>query len=114
MRSKKHIRSLSEIEAAIQSKENLLSRYPAAEDIYNKGKKQASMNPENITKKKSAINKYGKWNEKDFNEDKSGSDLDVPGAELDDQQQSIGSEDEENNYFSLGGDDHNDLDEDNG
>jgi len=24
----------------------------------------------------------------------------------------IGSEDEENNYYSLGGDDHNDLDED--
>jgi hypothetical protein len=44
----------------------------------------------------------------------SGSDLDIPGAELDDELEMIGSEDEENNYYSLGGDDHNDLDEDNG
>jgi hypothetical protein len=42
-----------------------------------------------------------------------GSDLDIPGSELDDDQEDIGSEDEENNYYSLGGDDHNDLDEDN-
>ena len=39
-------------------------------------------------------------------------DLDVPGAELDDTQEAIGSEDEENNYYSLGGDDHEDLEED--
>lgn len=38
--------------------------------------------------------------------------LDVPGAELDDPDEKIGEEDEENNYYSLGGDDHNDLDED--
>jgi hypothetical protein len=43
-----------------------------------------------------------------------GSDLDIPGAELDDEQESIGSEDEENNYYSLGGDDHENLDEDKG
>jgi hypothetical protein len=43
-----------------------------------------------------------------------GSDLDVPGAELDDEEEKIGSEDEENNYYSLGGDNHDDLeDEDN-
>lgn len=36
----------------------------------------------------------------------SGDDLDVPGAELDDKQERIGSEDEENNYYSLGGDKH--------
>lgn len=35
--------------------------------------------------------------------------LDIPGADLDDQQQIIGSEDEENNYWSLGGDNHEDL-----
>jgi hypothetical protein len=44
----------------------------------------------------------------------SGDDLDVPGSELDDEQERIGSEDEENNYYSIGGDNHNDLDEDNG
>lgn len=37
--------------------------------------------------------------------------LDVPGADLDDEDERIGEEDEENNYYSLGGDDHNDLDE---
>lgn len=39
-------------------------------------------------------------------------DLDVPGAELDNENEIIGEEDEENNYYSLGGDNHNDLDED--
>jgi hypothetical protein len=33
---------------------------------------------------------------------------------LDDEQEKNGSEDEENNYYSLGGDGHNDLDEDKG
>ncbi len=48
----------------------------------------------------------------DFSEELSGSDLDVPGSELDDELEEIGSEDEENNYYSIGSDDHNDLDED--
>jgi len=43
--------------------------------------------------------------------DFTGDDLDVPGAELDDESESVGSEDEENNSYSLGGDDHNDLEE---
>jgi len=47
----------------------------------------------------------------DFTDDVSGSDLDTPGSELDDELELIGSEDEENNYYSLGGDNHNDLDE---
>ena len=36
----------------------------------------------------------------------SGSDLDVPGAEDDDMNEDIGEEDEENNPYSLGGDDN--------
>src|SRR4030095_119884 len=36
----------------------------------------------------------------------SGSDLDVPGAEEDDSNEDIGEEDEENNPYSLGGDDN--------
>jgi hypothetical protein len=39
------------------------------------------------------------------------SDLDVPGSELDDESENIGSEDEENNYYSLGGDDKENLEE---
>jgi hypothetical protein len=36
--------------------------------------------------------------------DMSGADLDIPGTELDDAGEEVGSEDEENNYYSLGGD----------
>lgn len=36
--------------------------------------------------------------------DMAGQDLDVPGSELDDDNEAIGSEDEENNNYSLGGD----------
>jgi hypothetical protein len=42
----------------------------------------------------------------------SGDDLDVPGAEDDDANEDIGEEDEENNYYSLGGDAHENLEED--
>ena len=38
--------------------------------------------------------------------------LDVPGSELDDANEIIGEEDEENNYYSLGGDRHDSLEED--
>jgi len=41
-------------------------------------------------------------------------DLDVPGAEEDDLNEEIGEEDEENNYYSLGGDAHENLEEDQG
>lgn len=37
--------------------------------------------------------------------------LDVPGEELDDQNEDIGEEDEENNYYSLGSDGKDSLDE---
>jgi hypothetical protein len=90
--------------------------YPANEDIFNKFKEEGNINPEDISKTKELNeNEYaGKNNEKNFSDDVSGSDLDVPGSELDDEQENIGSEDEENNYYSLGGDAHNDLDEDKG
>jgi hypothetical protein len=39
-------------------------------------------------------------------------DLDIPGSELDDAAETVGSEDEENNSYSVGGDGHNDLEED--
>ena len=39
-------------------------------------------------------------------------DLDIPGSEEDDLNESIGEEDEENNYYSLGGDRHEAQEED--
>jgi hypothetical protein len=86
--------------------------YPSSEDIYSKSKEEKDIDPEDLNKVKEPVAKtYGKNNEEDFDEILTGDDLDVPGSELDDLQESLGSEDEENNYYSLGGDDHNDLDE---
>jgi hypothetical protein len=86
--------------------------YPPGEDIYNMDKEETEIDPEDISKNKTTADE-GKFNEKNFNQDKSGSDLDIPGSELDDAQEDIGSEDEENNGYSIGGDNHNDLEEDN-
>lgn len=42
-----------------------------------------------------------------------GDDIDVPGSETDDANENIGEEDEENNYYSLGGDEKNQVDDPN-
>lgn len=86
--------------------------YPAAEDIYVKGKKESELDPEDVSKKKIQNEQLHASNEKEFSDDLTGEDLDVPGSELDDPQELVGDEDEENNYYSIGGDDHDDLDED--
>jgi len=41
----------------------------------------------------------------------SGQDLDVPGTELDDEAENVGEEDEENNIYSLGGDRHENMEQ---
>jgi hypothetical protein len=69
--------------------------YSADEDIYKKEKE--------IPFKEKGDNKLNA---------RLSEDLDVPGADLDDENEEIGEEDEENNYYSLGGDNHNDLEED--
>ncbi len=85
--------------------------YPESDDIYNRFKKEGTKDPENLSQTKSPNEPADAMNEKDFPEIVNGDDLDIPGAELDDEQETIGSEDEENNYYSLGGDNHTDLDE---
>jgi hypothetical protein len=74
--------------------------YSANEDIYNRDEKKS-------------------FNDNELPKEQDGEDpvsldegLDVPGADLDDKDENLGEEDEENNYYSLGGDEHNDLDED--
>lgn len=90
--------------------------YPESDDIYGKCHKDRSINPEDPTKANEPLDniRTGINNQKDFNEDVSGSDLDIPGSELDRLAEMVGSEDEENHYYSLGGDEHNDLEEDEG
>jgi hypothetical protein len=50
-------------------------------------------------------------NEGGLGTDVSGDDLDVPGTEIDDDNEAIGEEDEENNPYSLGSDDNDSLEE---
>jgi len=50
-------------------------------------------------------------NEGSFGAETSGADLDVPGAELDDDNEDIGAEDEENNTYSRGGVDNDNMTE---
>lgn len=90
--------------------------YLSSDDIYNKYKEEKEIDPEDISKIKeqAEIGHLGINRKKDSDNDISDSDLDVPGSELDDKMEDIGSEDEENNYYSIGGDDHENLDEDKG
>lgn len=74
--------------------------YPSSEDIFNQGKEESEINPEDISKNKSTDHRFGIMNEASFEDVETGIDLDVPGSELDDVQENIGSEDEENNYYS--------------
>jgi hypothetical protein len=75
--------------------------YKAEDDIYSRAKEEHLDDEGNPIKRKAS--KADK---------KPGEELDIPGAELDDADEAIGAEDEENNYYSLGGDDHDDLGED--
>lgn len=83
--------------------------YPPDEDIYRQYKEEPELNPEEPAKPKS-FNTQDDAADADT-EELSGKDLDIPGSELDDEMENIGSEDEENNYYSLGGENHEDLEE---
>ena len=71
--------------------------YPASEDIYKKSAYEVNIDPEEPTKVKPTNELPDMPNEKEFEDDVSGDDLDVPGSDLDDEQEKIGSEDEANN-----------------
>ncbi len=85
--------------------------YPKSEDIYEKFQEEKDISPEDTSKTKES-NSTNDLRRKSLDDDFAEKDLDVPGAELDDAMEAIGSEDEENNYYSLGGDAHDDLEED--
>lgn len=69
--------------------------YNAEDDIYNREMKESLEDEDNSAQK-----------ERGYKDHDPGENLDVPGAELDDLNEVIGEEDEENNYYSLGGDEH--------
>ena len=87
--------------ATEEDKKFPLPIYKKEDDIYSREKEEPLVDEEEAGKIKSV-----------GSEKNQGDDLDVPGAELDDADEGIGEEDEENNYYSLGGDDHDDLEED--
>ncbi|MCE6991317.1 hypothetical protein [Dyadobacter sp. CY323] len=95
--------------------EDLPGNYPAEEDVFRQGLIEEDIDPENPTELKEDIDiDADEWNEKTFSDDVTGGDLDVPGSELDDDDEMIGREDEENNYYSLGGDNHETQEENQG
>jgi hypothetical protein len=95
--------------------DDLPGNYPADEDIYRKGLIDPDIDPEDISRAKRSVEMDSdEWNEKSFEEDMVGDDLDVPGSEFDDADEEIGREDEENNYYSLGGDNHESQEENQG
>ncbi len=81
--------------------------YPDSEDIFAHDKKTADITPDG------EIEDIETTLAKDEADPSLDAGLDIPGAEEDDANESVGNEDEENNYYSLGGDNHNDLEEDN-
>lgn len=87
--------------------------YPAEEDVYNKLLIEEDIDPEDIGKNKVIQPNLIQTENGDESEGVINSidEMDVPGTELDDKQEEIGEEDEENNYYSLGGDNHTNLDE---
>jgi hypothetical protein len=90
-------------------------KYPESDDIYNKFDKEFDIDPEDISKKKpfEIVDEDPEWDERDIDLEHPEEDLDVPGSDLDDDQEDIGSEDEENNYYSIGDDDDNDYSKNN-
>lgn len=87
--------------------------YPQSEDIYSQYDRVGKVNPIDTLADITENDKLEIISEKDLINPTLGSDLDVPASELDDVQERIGSEDEENNYYSIGGDNHDNLEESN-
>jgi hypothetical protein len=118
MKNEKDKMKLSGQSESNNMKDNLpgYPSYPASEDIYNIYEEATEINPEDTSKVKehNEMNEDAMVKEIDLNAGLSEFDLDVPGAELDDTMENIGSEDEENNYYSIGGDNHASLDENQG
>jgi len=76
--------------------------YPPSEDIYSNDKPITNSDVEKISTDDLLNIADNLKSETTNTNEKLGDGLDVPGSELDDKQENIGSEDEENNYYSQG------------
>ena len=81
-------------------------QHPSSEDVYNEHMVESADDPEDEQAPNPSNEKVtpsGKHH-----------DLDIPGVELDDAGEVNGEEDEENNFYSIGGDNHSGLEENQG
>lgn len=74
--------------------------YPAKDDVFNQDEIDREIDPDDTRRHKSRNEDPDELNEKSFEEDMTGEDLDVPGNVKDEHSQGNGEEDEENNYYS--------------
>ncbi|MGA7721354.1 MAG: hypothetical protein WCA84_09260 [Ignavibacteriaceae bacterium] len=98
---------------AIGFEENTFPDYPnyaGSDDIYYHDKEE-DLNPEETYKIKKSYKRAGKKNVKKIIEDATDDYPDVRGNELDEMLENERFEDEKNNFYSLGGNHYNDLDE---
>jgi hypothetical protein len=86
-------------------------KYPPEEDIYNKGIRAGNKIVDENSDFETGYKGASEIEELNFRKKHENGELDVPGAEQDDIAEEIGAEDEENNYYSLGGDNHENLEE---
>ncbi len=85
--------------------------YPFEQNVAQKLQEEINVNSLNAMAFQGLDKNLKSFNEQNKLGDYTANDMDIPGTELDDTDEAIGSEDEENNHYSLGGDNHNDLDE---
>jgi len=104
---------------AIEKSTAIIPAYPttpASDDLYSQYKEEKDIDPEDISRAKRP-NEEGNIEAVDQNIMSIGvkvDDMDVPSSDSEEDEEGIGNEDEENSYYSLGGDGHIDLEEDHG
>lgn len=92
----------------IDSNKEGYPRYPKSEDIYEAFEEETEIDPADTSKtKKPGRSNIVRQESLDKKHKLTGKDLDVPGSSSD-IQADTGSQDEENKYYSLGGDKHDD------
>ncbi len=75
--------------------------YPASEDVFNRGLIVEDIDPDDITKLKAPNEDPDAPNEKNYFNDITGGDLDIPGDETDELSSGGGIEDEENSFSPM-------------
>jgi len=108
MRTKKEISKTRIATSKTKFQLPVFQQYPAQDHILGRDIVESTTDPDNISTSKYSNQILDRGNKRDFSGVAMGSDLDVPGSELDVEYDIAGNDDEENSYYSLGGDNHQD------